>query len=74
MALGWAQTLQSCLVAYAARGDPRHAPTAPSTKAMLTTSRTSATRGDNARRHSGTMRAMGPYTALAYDWLYDKMG
>ena len=76
MGLDWAGFLQNCLVAWAATGKDAAAATAMSYfVAMLDDL---AVIGDGkggnnaARRDSGfAIRAMGPYTALAYDWLHD---
>ena len=76
MGLDWAQHLQACLVAWAATDDDKHAKTAMIYfRAMLDDLSTvgDGKGGDEAaRRDSGfAIRAMGPYTALAYDWLHD---
>ncbi len=76
MGMDWAQQLQACLIAWRATGRDPYARTAMVYfKALLDDL---ATVGDGkggneaARRDSGyAMRAEGPYTALAYDWLHD---
>ena len=79
MGLDWAQYLQSCLVAWkatgkegAARGAIRYF------RALLNDLETvgDGKGGDRAAsRDSGfALRAHGPYTALAYDWLHDAPG
>lgn len=76
MALDWAHHLQACLVAYAATGKDEHAATAMRyfTGMLDDLERLGDGKGGDeaARRDSGyAIRAMGPYTALAYDWLHD---
>jgi hypothetical protein len=76
MALDWAHYLQACLVGYAAVGKDAYAATAMRYfVAMLDDLDTvgDGKGGDQAAwRDSGyAIRAMGPYTALAYDWLHD---
>lgn len=79
MGLDWARYLQTCLVAWAATGDDAHARTAlVYFKALLDDL---AVVGDGAggdkaaNRDSGfAIRAEGPYTAIAYDWLHDHPG
>jgi hypothetical protein len=76
MGLDWAQRLASCLVAHAATGDDAHAKTAMVYFGAMLDDRDVVGDGaggdEAARRDSGfAMRAMGPYTALAYDWLHD---
>ena len=79
MGLDWAQHLQTCLVAWkatgkegAARGAIRYF------RALLNDLEVvgDGKGGDRAAsRDSGyAMRAHGPYTALAYDWLHDAPG
>ena len=79
MGLDWAQYLQSCLVAWkatgkesAARGSIRYF------RALLNDLEVvgDGKGGDRAAsRDSGfALRAHGPYTALAYDWLHDAPG
>ncbi|MCB9561102.1 MAG: hypothetical protein H6708_11905 [Kofleriaceae bacterium] len=77
MGLDWAHHLQTCLVAWAATGADDHAKTAMVYfRAMLDDLEVvgDGKGGDEAaRRDSGfAIRAMGPYTALAYDWLHDR--
>jgi hypothetical protein len=76
MGLDWARSLQTCLVAWRATGEDRHAQTALVYFKALLDDRTTigdGAGGDaSARRDSGyAIRALGPYTALAYDWLHD---
>ncbi len=76
MGLDWAGYLQNCLVAWAATGKASHADTAMIyfTAMLDDLDNVGDGKGGNnaARRDSGfAMRAMGPYTALAYDWLHD---
>ncbi len=76
MGLDWARSLQTCLIAWRATGEDRHAQTALIYfRALLddVTEIGDGKGGDNsARRDSGyAIRALGPYTALAYDWLHD---
>ena len=79
MGLDWAQHLQACLVAHAATGDDKHARTALVYFTAMLDDLASVGDGkggnEAARRDSGfAIRAMGPYTALAYDWLHDHPG
>ncbi len=74
--LDWAKNLQACLVAFVATADDAHARTAMTYFRAMLDDR--ATVGDGAggdelvTQDSGfAIRAIGPYTALAYDWLYD---
>jgi hypothetical protein len=76
MGLDWARSLQTCLVAWRATGEDRHAQTALVYFKALLDDRTEIGDGkggdESARRDSGyAIRALGPYTALAYDWLHD---
>ena len=79
MGLDWARYLQTCLIAWAATNDDAHAKTAlVYFKALLDDL---AVVGDGAggdkaaNRDSGfAIRAEGPYTAIAYDWLHDHPG
>jgi len=76
MGLDWAHHLQICLVAWAATDEDEHARTAMIYfKALLEDEKTvgDGKGGDKAAtRDSGyAIRAHGPYTALAYDWLYN---
>lgn len=76
MGLDWAQYLQACLVAWVATGDERFAKTSIryATALIDDLQKVGDKLGGNeaARRDSGfSIRALGPNTALAYDWLYD---
>ncbi|MDB4955676.1 MAG: hypothetical protein JWO36_3245 [Myxococcales bacterium] len=75
----WAKVLQACLVAWAATDDQAHAATAIRFFTALIDDLDDI--GDHrggdeaARRDSGyAIRNLGPYTALAYDWLHDAPG
>jgi hypothetical protein len=73
---GWAKVLQACLVAWAATDRPEHAKTAIRFYAALLDDldQLGDRRGgeEAARRdHGYAIRNLGPYTALAYDWLHD---
>ncbi len=75
----WAKTLQACLVAWAATDKPVHAATAIKFfTALIDDLDLIGDRkgGDLAgRRDDGyAIRNLGPYTALAYDWLHDAPG
>ncbi len=75
MGLDWAGYLQNCLVAWAATGKAAHADTAMVYFVALLDDAQNVGDGQGgdqaARRDSGfAMRAMGPNTALAYDWLH----
>lgn len=72
----WSRILQACLVAWAATDKPEHAATAIKFfKALIDDLDLigDAKGGDMAgRRDSGyAIRNLGPFTALAYDWLHD---
>lgn len=72
----WAKTLQACLVAWAATERPEHAKTAIRFFTALLDDQDwigDGLGGDkSARRDDGyAIRNLGPYTALAYDWLHD---
>jgi hypothetical protein len=74
----WARVLQACLVAWAATGEDRHAATSIKFfTALLDDLDVIGDKkgGDRAGwRDSGyAIRMLGPYTALAYDWLYDQI-
>lgn len=76
MGLDWARSLQTCLVAWRATGEDKHAQTALVYFKALLDDRTEVGDGKggdkSASRDSGyAIRALGPYTALAYDWLHD---
>jgi hypothetical protein len=71
----WAKLLQACLVAYAATDSKEHAEGAMKFFVALIDDLDTIddNRGgdDAAKRDSGyAIRNLGPYTALAYDWLY----
>lgn len=75
----WAKVLQACLVAWAATDKPAHAQTAIKYFTALLDDLDKV--GDKlggdkaATRDSGyAIRNLGPYTALAYDWLHDAPG
>ncbi len=75
----WAKTLQACLVAWAATDRPEYAATAIKFfTALLDDLDTVGDRqgGDRAasRDNGYAIRNLGPYTALAYDWLHDAPG
>ena len=79
MGLDWAQYLQTCLVAWKATGSEAAARTAIRYFRALLNDLEFVGDGKGgdvaARRDSGyAMRAHGPYTALAYDWLHDEPG
>jgi hypothetical protein len=79
MGLDWAQYLQACLIAWKATGRDGAARTATRYfRALLDDLQVvgDGRGGDQAAsRDSGfAMRAHGPYTALAYDWLHDAPG
>jgi hypothetical protein len=74
----WAKVLQACLVAWAATDNNDDASTAIQYMTALFDDLDVI--GDHkggdegARRDSGyAIRNLGPYTALAYDWLHDKL-
>jgi len=74
----WAKVLQACLVAYASTDDKRHADTAIEYFTALIDDLDTVgdhRGGDEAARrdHGYAIRNLGPYTALAYDWLYKLM-
>ena len=74
----WAKTLQACLVAWAATGRDEDAQTAIRFfNALLDDLDKLGDKrgGDEAARrdHGYAIRNLGPYTAIAYDWLYDKL-
>ncbi|HEY1557400.1 MAG TPA: hypothetical protein VGF94_21340 [Kofleriaceae bacterium] len=75
----WAKVLQACLVAYAATDNTDDAATAVHFfEALLDDlDEVGDKRGGDlaARRDDGyAIRNLGPYTALAYDWLHDAPG
>lgn len=74
----WAKVLQACLVAWAATDSKDHAATA--IRFMTALLDDLDVIGDHqggdtaARRDDGyAIRNLGPYTALAYDWLHDRL-
>ncbi|TMQ03654.1 MAG: hypothetical protein E6J91_46270 [Deltaproteobacteria bacterium] len=74
----WARTIQACLVAWAATGDALHAATTIKFFTALIDDLDQigdGKGGDRAAwRDSGfAIRMLGPYTAIAYDWLYDQI-
>jgi hypothetical protein len=74
----WAKALQACLVAWAATGDARHAATSIKFFTALLDDLDQVGDGKGgdraAWRDSGyAIRMLAPYTALAYDWLYDQL-
>lgn len=71
----WAQAVQGCLVAWAATDRDEHARTAIRffTALIDDLDRVGDGRGGDAsaqRDHGYAIRNLGPYTALAYDWLH----
>lgn len=77
MGAEWSKMLQACLVAWAATDDPAHAATAIRYFTALIDDLEKigdGKGGDQAAiRDSGyAIRNLGPYTALAYDWLHDQ--
>ena len=76
MGAEWSKMLQACLVAWAATNDDAHAATAIRYFTALLDDLEKigdGKGGDQAAiRDSGyAIRNLGPYTALAYDWLHD---
>ncbi len=74
----WAKALQACLVAWAATGDAHHAATSIKFFTALIDDLDQVGDGKGgdraAWRDSGyAIRMLAPYTALAYDWLYDQL-
>lgn len=74
----WAKVLQGCLVAWAATDDKQHAATAIKYFTALIDDLDvigDHRGGDEAARrdHGYAIRNLGPYTALAYDWLHKLM-
>lgn len=74
----WAKGLQACLVAWAATGNKDDAQTAIRLMNALLDDLNQI--GDKAggdaaasRDDGYALRNLGPYTALAYDWLYDQL-
>lgn len=76
MGLDWGHHLQACLISYAATGNAEHATTAMRYFTAMIDDLVHIGDGkggdEAARRDSGySIRALGPYPALAYDWLHD---
>jgi hypothetical protein len=76
MGLDWCNHLQACLIAHAATGKDQYAATAMRYFTALIDDLQyvgDGKGGDQAAwRDSGySIRALGPYAALAYDWLHD---
>ncbi len=76
MGLDWGHYLQACLIAHAATGQDGYATTAMRFFVAMIDDLQNIGDGkggdEAARRDSGySIRALGPYTALAYDWLHD---
>jgi hypothetical protein len=76
MGLDWGHHLQACLISYAATGNAEHANTAMRYFTAMIDDLVHIGDGkggdEAARRDSGySIRALGPYPALAYDWLHD---
>jgi MYXO-CTERM domain-containing protein len=74
----WAKVLQACLVAWAATDEKNHATTAIKYFTALIDDLDNlgdGRGGDTAARrdHGYAIRNLGPYTALAYDWLHKQM-
>ena len=74
----WAKVVQACLVAWAATDDDAHAQTAIRFFTALLDDLDVVGDGKGgdkaASRDDGyAIRNLGPYTALAYDWLHDKI-
>lgn len=74
----WSRVLQACLVAYVATDKAEHARTAIKffTALIDDLDKIGDGAGGNeaARRDSGySLRNLGVYTAIAYDWLHDKL-
>ena len=75
----WSRVLQACLVAWAATSDPQHATTAIKFFSALLDDKERIGDGGGGetavQRDSGyVIRNIGPYTALAYDWLHNAPG
>jgi hypothetical protein len=75
MGLDWAGYLQNCLVAWAATDNAKYADTAMTYFIAMIDDLSQVGDGaggnEAARRDSGySIRALGPYPALAYDWLH----
>jgi len=79
MAFTWAASIQNCLVAWVVTDKAAYANTVIRYFTAILDDRQDVGDGkggdESIRRDSGyPMRVMGPYTALAYDWLYDYPG
>lgn len=75
----WSRVLQACLVAWAATNDPQHSKTAIKFFSALLDDKERIGDGGGGetavQRDSGyVIRNIGPYTALAYDWLHSAPG
>jgi hypothetical protein len=75
----WSKMLQACLIAWAATDSAKHAATALKYFTALLDDLEMLGDGKGgdkaANRDSGyAIRSLGPYTALAYDWLHDARG
>jgi len=75
----WSRVLQACLVAWVATTDPQHAKTAIKFFSALLDDKERIGDGGGGetavQRDSGyVIRNIGPYTALAYDWLHGAPG
>ncbi len=74
----WAKVLQACLVAWAATDNKADADTAIRYFTALLDDHDligDGKGGDSAAQHDDgyPIRTVGPYTAIAYDWLHDQM-
>ena len=74
----WSKTLQACLVAWAATDNAQHAKTAIRFFTALLDDLEQVADGkggdDAGKRDRGyAIRNLGPWTALAYDWLYPQL-
>ena len=79
MSFTWATSIQNCLVAWVVTDKAVYANTAIRYFTAILDDRQELGDGkggdESIRRDSGyPMRVMGPYSALAYDWLYDYPG
>ena len=74
----WARVVQVCLVAWAATGAPEHAATALRFFVALLDNLEVVGDGKggdtSGQRDDLQIRNLGPFTALAYDWLHDAPG
>jgi hypothetical protein len=76
MGFDWARSVQTCLIAWKVTGSEKHAATALRYFRALLDDRQQVGDGlggdRSAARDDGyAIRAHGPYSALAYDWLHD---